>query len=188
MCGFTRLGFCSFCRSAAILLDTDLIQDEGQAGDRCQEGTQDGCDQGVLAGQLAKAVQLLCGQDGTFHDAALDGQGLQLVLLGEFDSDPGGSDGIAGGASHCGGTVQNFREIITTILSGEISQGFLNDGVLDAGFAELLTQLGVLSDSDTLVVDEDTSGSLLNLAGQLFDDGLLALKNLCVGHNFHLRK
>ena len=64
-----RLGFCFCSRSAAFLLDTNLIQDESQAGDRCQEGTQDGCDQGVLAGQFAEAIQLISGQDAAFDNA-----------------------------------------------------------------------------------------------------------------------
>ena len=187
VCWFTRRRL--FCSSGgAVLLHPDLIQDEGQAGDRCQESTQDRSNQSILAGQFAEAGQLLAGQDRAFHDAALDTQGLQLVLLGEFSDDTRGSDGVASGASHCSSTVQNLREIIAGILSGKIGQGVLNDGVLYTSFAELLTQLGVLSNRDTLVVDEDNSGGVLDLAGQLFDDGLLALKNLCVGHNFHLRK
>ena len=84
MCGFTNLSFCFCGRSGAVLLHPDLIQNEGQAGDRCQEGTQDRSDQSVLAGQLAEAGELLAGQDRAFHDAALDTQGLQLVLLGEL--------------------------------------------------------------------------------------------------------
>ena len=36
---FTKLSFCFCSRSAAVLLNTDLIQNEGQAGDRCQEGS-----------------------------------------------------------------------------------------------------------------------------------------------------
>ena len=187
--GIKRTLALSFCgRSGAVLLHPDLIQDEGQAGDRCQEGTQDRSDQSVLAGQLTEAIQLIGGQDRAFDDATLDGQGLQLVLLGELANDTSRGDGVAGGGSHSGGTVQNLREIVASILSGEIGQGVLNDGVLDACFAELLTQLGILSNSDTLVVDENHGSSFLDLAGQGLDNCLLALKNLCVGHNFHLRK
>ena len=149
--GFTiELSFCFCGRSGAILLHTDLIQYEGQAGNGCQEGTEDGCNQGVLAGQFTEAVQLCSGQLGTFNNATLDSQGLQLVLLGELAYDTSGSDGIAGGVSHCGSTVQNFREIVTSILGCEVSQSVLNNGVLNTSFTELLTQLGILSDSDTL--------------------------------------
>ena len=182
-----RLSFCFCGRSGAVLLHPDLIQNEGQAGDRCQEGTQDRSDQSVLAGQLTEAVQLVSGQDRAFHDAALDGQGV-LVLLGKLADDTSRGDGVAGGGSHSGGTVQNLREIIAAILCSEIGQGVLHDGVLDAGLAELLTQLGVLSDGDPFLVDEDDGRGFLDLAGQIGNNGLLALKNLCVGHNFHLRK
>ena len=149
VCGIKRLSFCFCSRSGAVLLHPDLIQDEGQAGDRCQEGTQDGCNQCILAGQLTEAVQLISRQHGALNDAALNGQGLQLVLLGELANDTSGGDGVAGGGSHSGSAVQNLREIIAAILCSEIGQGVLNNGVLDAGLAELLTQLGILSNVDT---------------------------------------
>ena len=140
--------------SAALLLLPDLIQDESQAGDRSQEGTQNLSDQSVLAGKLAESIELVGGQDGAFHDATLDGQGFELVLLDEFAYDAGRGDGVAGGGSHSGCTVQNLREIVAGILGREIGQGVLNDGVLDACFTELLTQLGFLIDSDDLLIDE----------------------------------
>ena len=176
------LGFCFGSGSAAILLHTDLIQNECQRGDGGQEGTQDRCDQGVLAGQLAEAIQLLGGQNGAFNDAALDGQGLQLVLLGELADDASGGDGIASGNGHCGSTVQNLVEIVTNILGSETSQSVLDNGVLNASLTEQLTQRVVLCNGDTLVVNKDDGSSLLDLTGQLLDDGLLAIKNLCVGH------
>ena len=80
VCGAKRLGFCFGSRSGAVLLHPDLIQDEGQAGDRCQEGTQDRSDQGILAGQFAEAGQLSAGQNAAFDDATLNVQG-ELVLI-----------------------------------------------------------------------------------------------------------
>ena len=189
VCGVKRgLSFCFGSRSGAVLLHPDLIQDEGQAGDRSQEGTQDRSDQSILAGQLTEAVQLISTHDGAFNDAALDGQSLQLVLLGKLADDTSRGDGVAGGGSHCGSAVQNLGEIVTSISGCEIGQSVLNNGVLDAGLAELLTQLGILSNSDALVVNENDGSGFVDLGSQGFDDCLLALKNLCVGHNFHLRK
>ena len=83
---FTNLSFCSFCRSTAILLNTDLIQYEGQAGDRCQEGTQNLSHESILAGQFTEAIELICRQDRAFYDTALDGQ-VKLVLLSELAYD-----------------------------------------------------------------------------------------------------
>ena len=178
--------FCSSfgCGSAAFLLDTNLIQDESQAGNGSQEGAEHLSNQSILAGQFAEAIQFSSGQDRTFHDAALDGQGLQLVLLGELANDTSGSDGIASGDSHSGSAVQNLREIVASILSCEIGQSVLNNGVLNTSVTELLTQFGILSDSNTLVVDENDGSSLLDLARQGGNNCLLALKNLCVGHGF----
>ena len=82
-----ELSFCFCSRSAAFLLLPDLIQDESQAGDRCQEGTQDLSNQSVLAGQFAETTELGTGQNTTFNNATLDGQGLQLVLLGKLAND-----------------------------------------------------------------------------------------------------
>ena len=184
VCGAKRLGFCFGSRSGAVLLHPDLIQNEGQAGDRCQEGTQDRSDQSVLAGQFTEAIQLIGGQDRAFDDTTLDGQSLQLVLLGELANDTSRGDGVAGGGSHGGSAAENLGEIVAGILGCEIGQGVLNNGILDACFAELLTQLGILSNSNTLVINEDHGSSFLNLAGQGIDNCLLALKNLCVGHEF----
>ena len=65
-----RLSFCGGC--GAFLLLPDLIQDASQAGDRSQECTENLSDQSILAGQLTEAIQLVSGQDGTFHDTTLD--------------------------------------------------------------------------------------------------------------------
>ena len=77
----------SFCGSSAFFLLPDLIQDAGQAGDRSQESTQNLSNQSILAGQLAETIQRINGQDRAFHDAALDGQDV-LVLLGKLASAP----------------------------------------------------------------------------------------------------
>ena len=125
------LGFCFGSVQAAILLHTDLIQNECQRGNGGQEGTQDRCDQGVLAGQFTEAVQLISRQDAAFNDTALDGQSLQLVLLGELANDTSRGDGIASGDGHCGSTVQNLVEVVTNILGSETSQGVLNGVKID---------------------------------------------------------
>ena len=83
MNGVTRSSFCFCGRSGAVLLHPDLIQNEGQAGDRCQEGTQDRSNQSILAGQFAEAVQISSGQDRAFHDAAQGGGGVEEKT--EFD-------------------------------------------------------------------------------------------------------
>ena len=176
--------FRSFCSgSAALLLLPDLIQDKSQAGDRSQEGTQNLSHQSILAGQLAETIQLVSGQHRAFHDTALDGQDV-LVLLGELADDTSRGDGVAGGAGHGGGAVENLREVITGILSGKPGQSVLNNTVLDLSLPELLPQSGVLSHGDTLVVHKNDGSSFLDLTGQIFHNSLLAFQNLCVGHEF----
>ena len=83
ICGIKRtLGFCFGSLSGVgILLDPDLIQHESQAGDRCQEGTQDGCHQSVLAGQLTEAIELVGGQDRAFHTPPLMVRVFSLFFL-----------------------------------------------------------------------------------------------------------
>ena len=109
----------SFCGSSAFFLLPDLIQDAGQAGDRSQEGTQNGCNQSILAGQLTEAIELVSGQDRALHDAALDGQGV-LVLLGKLADDTSRGDGVAGGGSHSGSTVQNLTKIVASVFGRKI--------------------------------------------------------------------
>lgn len=89
------------CGRAAFLLLPNLIQDAGQAGNRRQESTENLSDQSGLAGQLTEAIELVDGQHGAFHDTALNGQDV-LVLLGKLAYDTSGGNGVASGRSHSG--------------------------------------------------------------------------------------
>ena len=140
-------------------------------------------DQSVIAGQFAEAAELLAGQDRAIIQAALDGHS-QLVLLGKLAHNTSGSDGIAGGAGHSGGAVENLIKVVAVFLGGEPGQSILNNSVIHASVTELLTQCGILSKGDTLVVNKNDGSSFLNLAGQSLHHCLLALQNLGDGHVF----
>ena len=75
--------------------------------------------------------------------------------------------------------VLESKKAVVEALSGKIKE---------ATSVVFVDYKGILSNSDTLVVNENHGSSILDLGGQGIDNSLLALKNLCVGHNFHLRK
>ncbi len=157
-----RLGFCG---SAAFLLDTNLIQDESQAGNGSQEGAKHLCHQSILAGQFTEAAELFTSQHGAFDNATLDGQG-ELVLLGELAYDTSRSNGVAGRDGHSGSAVEDLIEVVAVILGCETGQIVLNNGLFHFSFTELLTQSGVLCNIDTLVVNENHGRSFLDLVAQ----------------------
>jgi len=63
-------------------------------------------------------------------------------------------------------------------------QGVLLNGIADAGFTQLTTELGVVCHADTLVVHENTSDSALQLLGQSLNLSLLLLQDLLTRHKF----
>ena len=177
----SKLGFCSFCRSGAFLLQADLVDHECQRGDGSQECAENLSDESILGGKLTEALELFGGQDGAFYEAALDFQNV-LVLLGKFANDTSRSDGVTGGDGERSGAVEQLIKLgVAGLVGGEASQSVLHDGVLNTGFTELVTQCGILCDSDALVIDENCGSSVLQLFGQSINNCLLAFKYLDIG-------
>src|SRR5699024_4067951 len=96
-----------------------------------------------------------------------------LVLLGKLADDAGRGDGIAGGAGQGSSAVQELIELgVAGLVGGEPGQGVLDNGVFYFGGTELVPQLGILGDGDTLVIHEDCGGSTAELLGQGIDGSL----------------
>ena len=166
----------------AALLLADLAQNEGQRGDRGKEGTKDLRHEGILGGKLAEAHELIDAHDSAFDKAAFDLEYV-LVLLGKLADDTGRRDGIAGGAREGSGAVEKLVELVVAgVVGGEPGQRILHDGVFHTSLTELAAQLRILSDIDTLVIDEDGRSRVLQLIGQGTHDCLVAFENLCIGH------
>ena len=128
-----------------------------------------------------EALPLLDRQDGAFNEAALDFQNV-LVLLGKLADDTSRSNGITRGGGEGSGAVEHLIElVIAGFVGSETSQSVLNNGVFHASFTELVAKLGILCDSDALVVHEHGSGGTLQLRSQCIDDCLLAFKYLGIG-------
>ena len=72
------------------------------------------------------------------------------------------------------------------LIGSEPGQGVLDDSVLDSRSTELIAKLGILRDGDALVVYKNSRSSVLNFLRQSINDGFLAFKYLCVGHECHL--
>ena len=178
---FDSLGFRSFCGSGTFLLLADLVNDECQRGNGCEESAEHLSNESILAGKLAEALELFNGQDGTFNKAALDFQNV-LVLLGKFADDASRSNGIISGAGEGSGTVENLIElVIACLVGGETGQSVLDNGVFYACFTELIAKLGILCDSDALIVNKDSGGRSLQLVGQCINDCLFAFEYLGIG-------
>ena len=136
--------FCGGFRSGTFLLDADLIQNECQGRDRSQESAENLSNKGVLAGQFTEALKLLDAHDRAFYEAALQLDDV-LVLLGKFAYDTSRSDGVAGGAGHGSGAVEQLVElIVASLVGGKSRQSVLDDRVFHASFTELVAKLGIL--------------------------------------------
>ena len=82
------------------------------------------------------------------------------------------------------GAVQQIIQIVQAgVVESEAQQGVLHNRIIHAALTALLTQSSVFLNGNTLVVDNDACGSLLDLLGQLGNDCLLLGKDLCVRHN-----
>ena len=166
-----------------VVLLGDSLQDDSQAGNGSQHHAQSLSLQGLLRGQLSQSHDLVHGQDLAVHEATLDGELLVTQLLGVLVDDSHGGDGVGIAGGQRSGTVQNGIQLVQAdVLHSEAGQGVLNNTVLDALLTQLDTQSGILSNGDTLVVDQNTGVGALQLLGQSGDNGLLLRQNLCVRH------
>ena len=137
-------------------------------------------------GQFAEGHEFFHRQNLAFNHAALDLDDV-LVFLCEFADHASRSNGIVGGGSHGRRAVENLVELgVAGLIGGEAGQRVLDDRVLDSRSTELIAKLGILRDGDALVVNKYSSGSVLDLVRQSINDGFLAFKYLCVGHECHL--
>ncbi len=74
-------------------------------------------------------------------------------------------------------------------LSGKLQHGVLDNSVLNAVLTQLLTESGIVSYVDTLIINNNTSRGILDLFNQRSNLCLLLFQNLCVWHSlFHLHK
>ena len=137
-------------------------------------------------GQFAEGHEFVNRQNLTFNHAALDLDDV-LVLLGKFANDASRSDGVFRGGRHGRRAVQKLVELgVASLVGGETGQRVLYDRIFDIRSTELVTQLGILCDGDALVVYKNSRSSVLNFLRQSINDGFLAFKYLCVGHECHL--
>ena len=175
-----------FGRSAVLL--GDLLQDNSQTGNGSQHGTQNLSLQDRQSGN--RSQRLNSGQiDGlAVHEAALDLE-LAVQLLGVIGHDAGGSHGIISQSQRSGAVQQIIQIVQASVVESKAQQGVLHNRIIHAALTALLTQSGVFLNGNTLVVDDDACGSLLDLLGQLGNDCLLLGKDLCVRHTwFHLHE
>ena len=179
---FCKLGFCSFfCSSGAFLLLTDLVDNDSQGSNGCKESAENLSNEAVLGRKLTEALQLINTQDGTFNEAALDGQNL-LVLFGKFADDASRCNGVAGGAGERSGAVEQLiKLVIAGLVGGETGESVLDNAVIYAGFTELIAKLSILCDGDALVVNKDCGGSALQLVSQCINNCLFAFEYLIIG-------
>ena len=137
-------------------------------------------------GQFAEGHEFFNRQNLAFNHAALDLDDV-LVFLCEFADHASRSNGIVGGGSHGRRAVENLVKLgVAGLIGGEAGQRVLDDRVLDSRSTELIAKLGILRDGDALVVYKNSRSSVLNFLRQSINDGFLAFKYLCVGHECHL--
>ena len=70
---------------------------------------------------------------------------------------------------------------VASLVGGEASERVLDDGVFHASLTELIAKLGILCDSDALVVHKNSSGGTLQLLGQRINNCLFAFEYLGIG-------
>ena len=81
---------------------------------------------------------------------------------------------IRAGQRQGSGAVQQIIQVAEIgVVEGEAEQCVFDDGVVHRVFTALPPQGGVLFNGDTLVVDDNACGGLLDLFGQLGHDSLL---------------
>ena len=103
--------------------------------------------------------------------------------LDELRNDASGSDRILHADSKSSGAVQNgIQSLEADFLGGKASQGVLDNGILHVVLSQLSTQLGVVFDSDALVVHQDAGRSILQLLDHAGNNCLLFSENFCVRH------
>ena len=179
---FSGGSFSSGFLGGSTLLFGDLLQHDSQTGNGSQHGTQNLSLQDRQSGN--RSQRLNGGQiDGlAVHEAALDLE-LAVQLLGIVGHDAGRSHGIISQSQRSGAIQQIIQIVQASVVESKAQQGVLHNRIIHAALTALLTQSGVFLNGNTLVVDNDACGSLLDLLGQLGNDGLLLGKDLCVRHN-----
>jgi large subunit ribosomal protein L1 len=176
------------CPIGKVSFGPEKLMDNSQTGNGSQHGTQNLSLQDRQSGN--RSQRLNGGQiDGlAVHEAALDLE-LAVQLLGVIGHDAGGSHGIISQSQRSGAVQQIIQIVQASVVESKAQQGVLHNRIIHAALTALLTQSGVFLNGNTLVVDDDACGSLLDLLGQLGNDCLLLGKDLCVRHTwFHLHE
>ena len=147
-----------------------------KTGDRCVESTQSLGDELFSGRQFGKCLDAFGIQCFSVNKAGLDGE-LSFGVIGIFAQNLSSSNRIGCAGSQSGGTLQ-YRGNLLQIgsLESEAEHGVFDNRILNACSPQVTTKLGIICNSNALIVDDDAGGSILQLLSQIGDQLLFALQ------------
>ena len=102
-----------------------------------------------------------------------------------FADDFCSNDRIIVGDCDSGGVFQNTGDfLVWSIFQCQTEHGVFNNTVLNASFTQFLTHLGIISNADAVVSNDNASQRTSDLGVQFCNISLLGFQNLCTGHLF----
>ena len=171
-----NLGGSFFGGCALAVLLGDRVERDGQTAQVALQRAAQHRKQCFPVRELAEFRDLRGVDHAAVNKAGLDNK-LSLAVLRILGQDLGRDDLIAVAQGQGGGSFKHrIQCVVTDLLCREAEQRVLDDRVLDAGFPQFLTELGIVGDIDPLVVDQHARGSIFQLFRQRGDRLLFLLE------------
>ena len=147
-----------------FVLLCDLVECDSNSLNRRLKHEYELREQGFLGRKLCVSFNFFLRNNLAVDEAELDSE-CAVRSLGLLEQELGGNDDVLSGKSDssCAGE-SGLKTLYPCDFSCTLEQCVLNYEILYAVFTKILTELGVGLNGDTLVVNENTAGSVLQLS------------------------
>ena len=168
-----------------FLLVDDPLDRNSQTADDPVEGASQHREQAFAVGHGGQALDASGIQHLAVAEATLNSEALGLVCVSNLAQDAGSSSRVLSRQSNCGITLEVLSNSFVLGASNSTAQhGVFDNHVLNASFTQFLTHLGIISNADAVVSNDNASQRTSDLGVQLCNISLLGFQNLCTGHLF----